>query len=207
MKYAKGFTLLMSVLVVSIMLGIGVGISVLITGEIYLSNIGRLSQVAYYAADAGVECAIYWDTLHNDGPYNSGSPSPFATSTVLNPALINCGPANLNSGFNVGQRNSCTNGLLGTEPFLTCTANDDKRAGRSSFNIFFENGSCAKIEVRKRNYYEPVGYNPMAPVGNPTSAAIETFIHVDGYSEGTAPNCTSSSNRVYNRSIEAIIYE
>ena len=64
----QGFTLLISVLVVSIMLGISMGIVSIIRGEIILSNTGKRSQAAFYAADAGMECAIYWDTINGGNP-------------------------------------------------------------------------------------------------------------------------------------------
>jgi len=56
-----GFTLLLSLIVVSILLSIGLGIFEVIMREIRISSIGRESQIAFYAANAGAECAFYWD--------------------------------------------------------------------------------------------------------------------------------------------------
>ena len=61
---ANGFTLLLSLLVVSIILSVGLGVFDVMTKELKLSGIGRESQVSFYAADAGVECAYYWDIKH-----------------------------------------------------------------------------------------------------------------------------------------------
>ena len=58
---ANGFTILLSVLVVSIVLSAGLGIFGVMTRELKLSGMGRESQLAFYAADAGIECFFYWE--------------------------------------------------------------------------------------------------------------------------------------------------
>jgi hypothetical protein len=208
MKKNRGFTLLISVLIASIMFSISLGISSIIRGEIFLANTGRQSQMAYYAADAGIECAIYWDTLHNDGDYDNNDASPFATSTPDNVGTgIDCGDDDFNNEFDVGERKSCVNSLDGSGSFSPCVGDSDKKAGVNNFVIRFENGSCAKVKVIKRQYYEPLDYYP--PAGGdppPDDAVIETFIRADGRSSGDA-NCDSTSSRVFERSIEAITYE
>ncbi len=71
MKYFKdtndkmGFTLLLAVLITSIILSMSVGISVFIIKELLISSTGRESQKAFFAADSGVECALYWDLKQN----------------------------------------------------------------------------------------------------------------------------------------------
>ena len=59
----KGFTLLFSLLFISIALAIGIGVATLIIGEVGLTGSGRESQIAFYAADSGAECALYWDRV------------------------------------------------------------------------------------------------------------------------------------------------
>ncbi len=61
----NGFTLLLAVLITSIILGMSVGISVFIIRELLISSTGRESQKAFFAADSGVECALYWDLKQN----------------------------------------------------------------------------------------------------------------------------------------------
>lgn len=56
----SGFVLLYAVLVSGIILSVGLSLMNLITKQITLSSIGRNSQFAYYAADAGKRCAFYW---------------------------------------------------------------------------------------------------------------------------------------------------
>lgn len=57
----RGFTLLYSVLVASLLLSIGLAILNISIKEVMLSGSARDSQLAFYAADAGLECALYWD--------------------------------------------------------------------------------------------------------------------------------------------------
>lgn len=57
----KGFTLLLSVLISGIVLSIGLAIFNLTFKELKLSSAGRESQFAFYAADSGIECALYHD--------------------------------------------------------------------------------------------------------------------------------------------------
>ncbi|PIT96852.1 hypothetical protein COT82_00915 [Candidatus Campbellbacteria bacterium CG10_big_fil_rev_8_21_14_0_10_35_52] len=67
-----GFALLYAVLVSSILLAVGLAIFNITLKGLILSSLGRDSQFAFYAADTGVECALYWDIKNN----------AFATSTT-----------------------------------------------------------------------------------------------------------------------------
>lgn len=57
----RGFTLLLAVLISSILIALGSAIFDLVSKEILLSSAGRESQFAFYAADSGIECGLYWD--------------------------------------------------------------------------------------------------------------------------------------------------
>jgi len=57
----QGFTLLLSLLVISVILSVSFGVFDVMTKELKLSGLGRESQIAFYAADAGIECAYFWD--------------------------------------------------------------------------------------------------------------------------------------------------
>lgn len=80
----RGFTLLIAVLVAGIVLSIGLAILNLTIKEFTLSSIVRESQIAFSAADAGMECALYWDGLPRDR-FNTGAA----------PATISCGGADV----------------------------------------------------------------------------------------------------------------
>lgn len=68
----------MALLMASILLSVGMGISNIAFKEIKLSSIGNESGKAFYMADTGAECALYWDSKGQTitGKYI------FATSTL-----------------------------------------------------------------------------------------------------------------------------
>ena len=55
-----GFVLLFSLLISSILLAAGLGISRLMVRQINLASLSRESQVAFFASDSGIECALHW---------------------------------------------------------------------------------------------------------------------------------------------------
>ena len=60
-KFSEGFTLLLALIVANTVLIISLGVYNIIIREIELSGLGRESQIAFYAADSGIECVLYWD--------------------------------------------------------------------------------------------------------------------------------------------------
>lgn len=56
----KGFAMLFSVLVSSLLVAIGLSIFNITLKELTISTAGRESQIAFYAANSGMECALYW---------------------------------------------------------------------------------------------------------------------------------------------------
>lgn len=57
----RGFTLFIAILTASIILAIGISILHITLKEFMLATTARDSQMAFYAADGGMECALYWD--------------------------------------------------------------------------------------------------------------------------------------------------
>jgi Tfp pilus assembly protein PilX len=91
----RGFALLFSVLVSSLLLSIGLSIFSIAIKELSISTSGRQSQLAFYAADSGRECARYWDrkfgtwpTLANgdtaDAMFCNGQTVTIATPDIYN---------------------------------------------------------------------------------------------------------------------------
>ncbi|KKW10786.1 MAG: hypothetical protein UY50_C0026G0013 [Parcubacteria group bacterium GW2011_GWA2_49_9] len=60
-RSARGFTVLFAVLIGSLLFSLGIAISQLSIKEIVLSSTGKQSETAFFAADTGIECALYWD--------------------------------------------------------------------------------------------------------------------------------------------------
>ena len=62
MKNSKsGFTLFLVIVITGTLLLIATGVTTLAVRQSKISSAGRNSQVAFYAADSGLECALYWD--------------------------------------------------------------------------------------------------------------------------------------------------
>ena len=57
----KGFAMLFTVLIVSIILSIAIGISNVTFKQNLLSSIAKDSQIAFFAADSGIECGLVND--------------------------------------------------------------------------------------------------------------------------------------------------
>ena len=85
----KGFTLFIALIMMGTLLLIAAGIVSLATRQALISASGRESQYAFYAADTGIECALFWDVKNSTGI------SAFATSTS---SSITCNGASATVG-------------------------------------------------------------------------------------------------------------
>lgn len=57
----RGFTLLIAVILSSVVLTIGLALLDLAYKQIILASTAKQSQIAFYAADSAIECALYYD--------------------------------------------------------------------------------------------------------------------------------------------------
>jgi hypothetical protein len=91
----RGFTLFAAVIVSGILVLISFAISAISTREISLSNLNRESGQAIFAANAGIECALYWDTkfVVSSPPvvYGSAFDISSARSLTCNNVVMNTG--------------------------------------------------------------------------------------------------------------------
>jgi len=69
----RGFALLYSVLVASLLLAIGLSIFNITIKELVLSSSARDSEFAFFAADTGTDCALYWDYV--GGAFSTEDPA------------------------------------------------------------------------------------------------------------------------------------
>lgn len=83
-RIERGFTLLLAALISSIVLALGSSIFVIAQKQIILSSLGRDSQFAFYAADTGAECALYWDIRYDAFGPEAPEVTPECDGTVLN---------------------------------------------------------------------------------------------------------------------------
>lgn len=61
-KPESGFAMLFTILVVTLVLSIAIGISSTTLKQTILSSLAKDSQIAFYEADTAVECGMYYDT-------------------------------------------------------------------------------------------------------------------------------------------------
>jgi Tfp pilus assembly protein PilX len=119
----RGMTLFISISIVSILLMIIYSlVSIVIKGTQFAAT-GRESQYAYYAAESGLECAIYWDTEADAFATSSGAvtircanqdrdnglnkPNIVGTTTIVSTRIGGGGDANPMSIFHIGYGGPC----------------------------------------------------------------------------------------------------
>src|SRR3989338_4737276 len=78
----RGFTLLFAALAGSLLFSVGIAVANIAVRELALSSAGRESQFAFYAADSGAECALYWDIQKGSFPSVPGFPAPIVCNTA-----------------------------------------------------------------------------------------------------------------------------
>lgn len=77
-KSQKGVSLYLTILIMSVLLGVGLGISTLLIRQIRMIKGVGDSVVAFYAADSGIEKAMY--ALYKGG--YSGPPDPYGPGDI-----------------------------------------------------------------------------------------------------------------------------
>jgi Tfp pilus assembly protein PilX len=61
-SHERGVTLLVAMVITATLLLVSTGVVALAVKEASISNTAKNSQFAFYAADSGIECALYWLT-------------------------------------------------------------------------------------------------------------------------------------------------
>ena len=153
----SGFVALFSVLVSSIVLTISFGLLNIALKEVILASAGRESQYGFYAADAGAECALYWDIKG----FGDGT-SIFPTSTVsgITSSPVICGKLSNGADQDIKLDRHLTEGNF----FQAWdTSYRTASAATTTFYLSVVPGkSCAKVEVSKfadNTKIQAYGYN------------------------------------------------
>jgi hypothetical protein len=123
----KGFTLLVAVVVTSFLLIVSFVLANIALKQLLISSANKESQYAFYNADSGTECALYWDLKNG---YDS-----FSTST---PHTIHCGGETISTGSQNDIPNSVPVSLIG----------GGGDGVPSIFRVSFPKG-CAVVTVEK----------------------------------------------------------
>src|SRR3989344_3829258 len=87
-NYSGGYSLFLAIIILSALLIIAYSVVNISVKETQFATSGRESQFAYFAADAGIECALYWDAQTD----------AFATSSSHSTTLISCGGVSVTTG-------------------------------------------------------------------------------------------------------------
>ncbi|NLE07323.1 MAG: hypothetical protein GX627_01810 [Parcubacteria group bacterium] len=144
----KGITLFIAMVVMGILLFITFVVAHITIKGILFADSGRDSQYAYYAAEAGLECALYWDS--------NPAVSAFATSTSGSP--INC----------AGSALVTNSGILGTSTITMIGGGGDSNPTSVFGFVLDKQGNnkvpyCTIVTVTKRpdmkTYIKARGYN------------------------------------------------
>ena len=153
----RGYILLFTVLIISVMLGISLGLQRIMLQEDVLSNYLANSQVAFFSADTMLECALFWDRAPQ--VVSSAEYTIFATSSLstLPPYVVSNGAqcngvANIT---NVGQTAWALSGLGPTTANTTFTFN-----GGTAGDV------CSTVQVAKADIDVNIladGYSNCAP--------------------------------------------
>lgn len=130
----------MAVLMASVMLSVGLGVYQRTYKELYFSSFWKQVQLAFAAADAGLECALYWD-LHPAVNYTCFG-NPFASWSLNLPTP----PGSATTNFsNIPVFSGCVNieitkndppvgGITTTirsRGYNTCDTNNPRRVERA----------------------------------------------------------------------------
>ncbi len=142
-----------SMLVGSIMVAIGAGIADLMLKNIVLSGTSRDSQRAFYAADGGNECTLFWDIQHEgfaDTVFATSSASAVPASGVICNGQdiaqlwsVSAGPTSATTIFSltlsgevcatvaVEKTNSGADTKIESRGYNTCTVGEGRRLERA----------------------------------------------------------------------------
>jgi hypothetical protein len=125
-KNQTGFAMLFTVLIVSLILSIAIGISNLSFKQTVLSSLAKDSQISFYEADTAIECGLYYDTALLSFPLGTND------TTVL--ANISCG----NNTFSYDNTQSYTDYIVykqvvsdATKPCSTLLFDKSTNPGKS----------------------------------------------------------------------------
>src|SRR3989344_4900263 len=155
-----GFTLLLAALVASIVLALGSSIFLIAQKQVILSSLSRDSQFAFYAADTGAECALYWDLR-----FSAFSTTTLATTPMCDGKLLNVVVPSTPAPYTIEFR-------------LNLFVNADGIANTSD-----DSGYCTDVTVQKRtsNPYTVIradGYSTSCEATTTSARALQRSVEL-----------------------------
>lgn len=153
MHTQKGFTLLLSIVITSMLLLVSFVVANISLKQLVLAYAGQESQHSFYNADSGLECAMYWDSLFDS----------FATTSQPLQTIICAGQSISSGSQNNIETFPMSTSLIGNTQIPTDTPT-------SIFRINYARG-CAIVTVNKSYSVASPGF-PSVP---------KTLIQSKGY--------------------------
>lgn len=181
-KNQKGFALLTAIIITGMLLLVSFVVADLSYKELILTSTGQQSQIAFYMADSGAECALYWDL--KNGPTSAFDPSNNSGSVTCNGQEVHTGSqtvqtippqqsqvgggggggaslASLNLDFENGSVSSCPTGWTCTGDAVIASASDGQGcaiSGNINGNQYLKAGCDATIgTAQSQNFTLPSG--------------------------------------------------
>jgi hypothetical protein len=106
-KKEEGFSMFIAIIIMSALTLIAFSVANISVKETEFSALNKESQYAIFAADAGIECAVYWDTKPAVSKFDPATPG----------TSINCNGVSLATGNQIaGTSSSVTTRIGGGNP-------------------------------------------------------------------------------------------
>jgi hypothetical protein len=173
---SRGYILLLSILISSVILAISLGVYSIGIKQFLLSAFLSESQRALSAADRGIECFMYWDALFRDTDPLYDTSVSNSVPTVFLSSNSEVLPANSNAAVCSGQQLTSSGWTVEYDEFdPTITAPN----ARTRFNLSFPDDTCVNVEVFRNS--------------------SRTRVTSDGYSD-----CDPNNTRRTQRRLEAV---
>lgn len=123
-KRQAGMTLFIAIIIMSVLLFVTFAVANISVKSSLFAYSGRESQLAFYAADTGIECAIYWDTKFDTSKFDintPGSPINCVGNDITNSSSpVGTSTANLIGGGGTSNPTSVFSFLLSSNTALPC---------------------------------------------------------------------------------------
>lgn len=146
----RGAILLIAIMVSSVVLAVGFGIYQRTYKQILIGSFWKQIQVAFAAADAGLECAVYWDKHWTATPPYSGDASCFGASFVWTPVLPNY-----------------ESGVFEYSSFYPGTGNLSVQNGCVEIKVTKVSDPLSLVNPPKWTYIDVAGYNDACTSSSP----------------------------------------
>jgi Tfp pilus assembly protein PilX len=150
----SGFMILYAVLVSTVIITIGLAVLGIMIQHLTLTSTERDSQIAFYAADTAMECALYWDILQDVFNFQTGTGAGTVcnnfTPTITKTSIAGT-PKVYNFNFDVSlPDNTCAHVLIqkytyGTSPETLATTTISTRGYNTPFST-----TCTTVESVRR---------------------------------------------------------